>query len=280
MFQFLRKVLLTILFAAIASQASARFIQPDWLDPTQPGVGTDRYAYSGNDPINNLDPLGNSWLDESWDDVFGQDSFNSTFGDSASVWSDRTFGNAVEKGIVVGRYDQEVAGGDFSSTSYSGYPDFKDKALLDASGTAASGDEFVANVTLAGTGASLAYKAGRWGYAAIQGARALVLEKVAISASGRLGFELSKVTIENGVARVSIDLTKSIDPSDIRAVGNYLKTKGAASAQVNSGFLANERLNAVLQRATGRGPQGFLGGGTVSVNPAKDLGDFLISFGF
>lgn len=35
------------------------FIQPDWFDPTQPGVGTNRYAYSFNDPINNMDPNGN-----------------------------------------------------------------------------------------------------------------------------------------------------------------------------------------------------------------------------
>jgi RHS repeat-associated protein len=36
-----------------------RFIQPDWLDPNQPGVGTNRYAYSFNDPVNLRDPGGN-----------------------------------------------------------------------------------------------------------------------------------------------------------------------------------------------------------------------------
>jgi RHS repeat-associated protein len=29
-----------------------RFISPDWWDPTQSGVGTNRYAYAGNDPVN------------------------------------------------------------------------------------------------------------------------------------------------------------------------------------------------------------------------------------
>ena len=38
------------------------FTQPDWLDPTQEGVGTNRYAYSGNDPINRLDPGGNQFI--------------------------------------------------------------------------------------------------------------------------------------------------------------------------------------------------------------------------
>ncbi|MDR6290855.1 RHS repeat-associated protein [Inquilinus ginsengisoli] len=35
-----------------------RFISPDWWDPTDPGVGTNRYAYAGNDPINGSDPTG------------------------------------------------------------------------------------------------------------------------------------------------------------------------------------------------------------------------------
>lgn len=54
-----KKFVLTTLFTVFASQASALFIQADWFDPTQPGVGTNRYAYSGNDPINRFDPLGN-----------------------------------------------------------------------------------------------------------------------------------------------------------------------------------------------------------------------------
>lgn len=37
----------------------ALFIQPDWLDPTQPGVGTNRYSCSFNDPVNLMDPGGN-----------------------------------------------------------------------------------------------------------------------------------------------------------------------------------------------------------------------------
>lgn len=69
----LQQFILTTLFAVFASQASAMFIQPDWLDPTQPGVGTNRYAYSHNDPINKIDPNGNTWEDvvSFFDRVFG-----------------------------------------------------------------------------------------------------------------------------------------------------------------------------------------------------------------
>ena len=35
-----------------------RFISPDWLDPDLPGVGTNRYAYCENDPVNKSDNNG------------------------------------------------------------------------------------------------------------------------------------------------------------------------------------------------------------------------------
>jgi RHS repeat-associated protein len=40
-----------------------RFISPDTMDPTLPGVGTNRYSYSQNDPVNQSDPNGH----QSWD---------------------------------------------------------------------------------------------------------------------------------------------------------------------------------------------------------------------
>jgi hypothetical protein len=167
MFKLLHKIILATLFAAFASQASAMWIQADTYDPAQPGVGTNRYAYSNNDPVNKLDPNGNSWLDRAWDSIAGEGSFNRTFGDKGSAWSDRNFGNSVEKGIVASRYDSEISDRGFSGTSYSGYADFKQKAIFSASGIAASGDEFVADVALIGSGAGALYKVGRWTYAGI-----------------------------------------------------------------------------------------------------------------
>jgi RHS repeat-associated protein len=38
-----------------------RFLSPDWWDPTKPGVGTNRYAYAGNDPVNGSDGNGHSY---------------------------------------------------------------------------------------------------------------------------------------------------------------------------------------------------------------------------
>ena len=43
-----------------------RFISPDTMDPTLPGVGTNRYAYAENDPINKSDPNGHIF-ETAWD---------------------------------------------------------------------------------------------------------------------------------------------------------------------------------------------------------------------
>jgi hypothetical protein len=48
----------SMLSVSYGSAANARFISPDTMDPTMPGVGTNRYAYSGNDPVNKSDPNG------------------------------------------------------------------------------------------------------------------------------------------------------------------------------------------------------------------------------
>jgi RHS repeat-associated protein len=40
--------------------ALGRFISPDDMDPTLAGVGTNRYAYAQNDPVNNSDPNGHA----------------------------------------------------------------------------------------------------------------------------------------------------------------------------------------------------------------------------
>ncbi len=49
---------LVYLNARYYDPAIGRFVSPDWWEPNQPGVGTNRYAYSDNDPINKHDPSG------------------------------------------------------------------------------------------------------------------------------------------------------------------------------------------------------------------------------
>ncbi|OYX41658.1 MAG: hypothetical protein B7Z02_15160 [Rhodobacterales bacterium 32-67-9] len=46
------------------------FIQPDWWEVMQPGVGTNRYSYSFNDPVNGLDKSGNKRIKLPWGECF------------------------------------------------------------------------------------------------------------------------------------------------------------------------------------------------------------------
>lgn len=53
----------SLLVVSFGAAANARFISPDTMDPTLPGVETNRYAYSGNDPINRSDKNGHQYVD-------------------------------------------------------------------------------------------------------------------------------------------------------------------------------------------------------------------------
>ncbi len=66
---------LTYLHARYYDPTLARFLSPDWWDPTQAGVGTNRYSYSANDPVNQSDPNGNCSLTS---DRCGSDGWNSS----------------------------------------------------------------------------------------------------------------------------------------------------------------------------------------------------------
>lgn len=71
-----------LMVASFGAAANARFISPDDWDPTMPGVGTNRYAYSQNDPVNRSDPNGHTYSGTETDADFGEDM--STKPDSSS----------------------------------------------------------------------------------------------------------------------------------------------------------------------------------------------------
>ena len=85
------------------------FIQPDWFDVMQPGVGTNRFSYSFNDPINLADPSGNATVykdmdGDGWSEYYGtisygEPGFDDDFSESGiqpSEWVD--FNNASKGG--------------------------------------------------------------------------------------------------------------------------------------------------------------------------------------
>jgi hypothetical protein len=79
---------------------STRFISPDTLDPTMPGVGTNRYSYSQNDPINKSDPNGHSLLSglKSGLQALGKALFGGS-GKSAAKNADHAGGNVAKENL-------------------------------------------------------------------------------------------------------------------------------------------------------------------------------------
>jgi len=81
----IQKFIVTALLAIFAAQANAMFIQPDWWDPNQPGVGTNRYTYSHGDPINKSDRNGHDSFG-SGNPYSGYDTDNDGFAKFVGGW--------------------------------------------------------------------------------------------------------------------------------------------------------------------------------------------------
>ena len=76
-------------------------------------VGTNRFAYSGNDPVNQLDPSGLSFLSDLWDAVKGDGSFEATFGSKTHVGL-KNFADNLDIGINLGSGNLYGAASGFS----------------------------------------------------------------------------------------------------------------------------------------------------------------------
>jgi RHS repeat-associated protein len=84
------------------------FLQPDWFEVLQPGVGTNRFSYSFNDPVNLSDPMGNRTIWEAIGDAFR------TPAQRVQVNTER----ANQAARAVGELQRQYANGDIN---YDGY---------------------------------------------------------------------------------------------------------------------------------------------------------------
>ncbi|RST50673.1 hemagglutinin repeat-containing protein [Variovorax sp. MHTC-1] len=99
--------------------------------------------------------------------------------------------------------------------------------------------------------------------------------RVPTAEATRLGVDLGKIVIVDGVATVRIDLTMEISASDIQKLVSYVKSQGATSAKVDTGYLANPKLDEFLARRANDGKPFF--GGRVERNQNKS-GDYFIVY--
>jgi hypothetical protein len=71
----------------------------------------------------------------------------------------------------------------------------------------------------------------------------------AMGAAQRMGFNLDRLQIVNGVAKIQIGRTDTLARSDIGAVRDYLKEGGARSIEIYSGNVINTKLSMFLTDA-------------------------------
>jgi RHS repeat-associated protein len=94
------------------------FLQPDWFEVLKPGVGTNRFSYSFNDPVNKLDPMGNFAIGNGKSGNKPDGSLGKAIGDfferlASSVFGDRQSRNQMhmdnartELGLARGMLEQ------------------------------------------------------------------------------------------------------------------------------------------------------------------------------
>lgn len=188
MLRHLKQLILTTLFALFASQASAMFIQPDWLDPTQPGVGTNRYSYSFNDPVNKIDPTGN----EAWDLTRSQEESDLANAEAAEDALDRA-DRIRERGSFWDRLQDDIGLDDY----WEGRAENHISRIGASWGERATGDAITGvSIGSAAAGGGAVIQGGRAaikGAAAAATARREAARQAAIEAGRRLGFNYQKL---------------------------------------------------------------------------------------
>jgi hypothetical protein len=232
--------------------ALGRFISPDDWDPTLPGVGTNRYAYAGNDPVNKSDPNGHCWFFCSSSSGPSQSIANSYL--NREISQARTDGTAAAKQTAIVIANQ------------SGIPQIiegakKNEKLKILEGAAILGSNFVGGpgkgpvVHAGGTlvGGALA-KSGR----VFEGAVGKLLESVGVVKNT----QIDKVTLPSGkvvgtivdfkganVGLVESKSGKAVDMSDqIRAQAQT--ATGASQPYSIAVSPATERVSANVVRTT------------------------------
>jgi RHS repeat-associated protein len=105
-----------------------RFMTPDWFDPTSPGVGTNRYAYCFDDPVNCSDPSGHDedHSDEAYGESWTPDSSYYTNQSSSGDGSSQLRGTSDtsgdgQDGVSTG--DLGLRGTSDPTAGYTTYPD-------------------------------------------------------------------------------------------------------------------------------------------------------------
>lgn len=86
---------------------------------------------------------------------------------------------------------------------------------------------------------------------------------------------MNNIHINNGTAKTEIKITSEINYSDVKLLVEYAKSKGAQKVEVNTGYIANEKLMDFLEKRVADGKP-FMGGKVV--RGKSNMTDFTIIY--
>ncbi|WP_143426014.1 hypothetical protein [Gilliamella sp. wkB308] len=101
------------------------------------------------------------------------------------------------------------------------------------------------------------------------------ISKETQAAAEKIGIDLKNININNGTAKVEIKITSEINYSDVKLLVAHAKSKGAQKVEVNTGYIANEKLMDFLEKRVADGKP-FMGGKVVRGNSSTT--DFTIIY--
>jgi RHS repeat-associated protein len=225
---------LTYLNARYYDVALGRFLSPDWWEITDPAVGTNRYAYALNDPINKSDPNGHSVSPDPCNyfcrlnAIIGSTTSGSTSTTSAPKVTLTLTPAAKKKRVAMGRHPfadqpQPMTWDEAAAVAWEGVDTAFRAGVFDYTVLSPEASDFDRGFEFTTLGASLvggpvlrgALKSGR---AAITAARALGAQgEAAVRATYVIG-EKRAIVLASGATRVPDGFIRGVSISEVKNV--------------------------------------------------------------
>ncbi len=271
-----------------------RFLSPDTIIPSKESLGSfNRYTYVNNNPLSLTDPSGH--MPEGFSgfiDRFLGISADNSQGSGNTTASNANFDQPVHNTTLAGISNSKDNQASSNRGSVKGWREIFDngkQSFLNATGIPEPIVDF-ADVLTPAADVIQGIQAGDFS-AIVIGALGVVTKKLkagknlidmaskvtkeANDAAKRLGVNLDNIGINSGTAKAKIDLSSTLDPKDIAQLKDVMKARGATKAEIDTGFIANEKLDTFLRRRVNDGKS--FNGGTVRFSNSKDS-DFTIDF--
>ncbi len=226
--------------------ALGRFMQPDWWEVRQTGVGTNRYAYSFNDPVNLSDPNGHEYQRTWFDDLLEVFA-----GVTANVIGQDDNGLNVASNALgrIGEGANEAA-----RTFVPAYAASQNTVASLESGNYADAGVYFLQTGLEMFTLRMSLQSGATQRTTtriettVTESRALTIDDLGLL--GNVDELSGSFSVQNGVANVRIDMIRGEVTNPLSIVDNLINTakaNGATSMRLE-GTLANSRLLSIMQK--------------------------------